>query len=65
MPVHRNRKTAGVMMKPQKTTPVTGFGPGSELQACDCNSSAPNKGCPRGYYCKGLTTTGRCTCVKR
>ena len=34
-------------------------------QACDCNSGAPNQGCPRGYYCKGMTTTGRCTCVKR
>lgn len=59
MPVHRRKKGLGSRMKPRGLRSRPG------LQDCDCNSSAPNQGCPRGYYCKGLTTTGRCTCVKR
>ena len=55
----RGKKGHGRPLRPRPLRPRPG------LQECDCNSSAPNQGCSRGYYCKGMTTTGRCTCVKR
>ena len=50
----RGKKGRGRPLRPQ---PIS--------QDCDCNSSASNQGCPRGYYCKGLINSGRCTCVRR